>query len=258
MVPEGSAFARWGNNFDNDTCRVQYGIGFKTNPKDQARLDKVLSAIKLDYHQKWFVDEVPVEWCPYGREGTTANYCVKLIPYGCYVNSYGSATEGCEAMRDQDISEPNRFYIYNHHNFVIYYRKSSDQSADANWMQIVRVKVHTRSIAHPTWINSSNKNCSSNVPSLVPVTVDDPFSIWYTSSMTFIETEDIEPPSKAKIFLRHLEGVAYYRPLPNFRTLIVYVIPLSVILILAIATKCCIRKPYDSVSTEYDLNDAAN
>ncbi|XP_018027645.1 transmembrane 9 superfamily member 2 [Hyalella azteca] len=103
-----------------EVCTKHYDF---SNREDQLKIEKLKSAMNLNYHHHWIVDNMPVTWC-YKVQGDNT-YCATGFPVGCYVDAKGNRKDAC--VIENSYSTPDTYYIFNHIDLNITYHSGKGE-----------------------------------------------------------------------------------------------------------------------------------
>lgn len=163
-------------------CEKTYKSGNKGDPQKLKQLQK---GMMLNYQHHWILDNMPVTFCFINQQNM--NVCTTGFPMGCYVTADGKPKDAC--VLDPRYSQANTYYIFNHVDIQIQYR---DMTGEANPLEenfggrIIAIKVIPRSIKHES---KESPNCGAQAPPMGIRPGDKDFSIVYSYSIRFTETD---------------------------------------------------------------------
>jgi len=167
--------------FDSEeTCKK---VCEKKYSGDDDNMKFLKHGMMFSYEHHWIIDNMPVTWCYPVDNETHKTFCSTGIPMGCFVTKDGTPKDAC--VINTGYSKKSNFYLFNHHDIVIYYHDGVDGGYVGN--RLISARLNPKSY--------KSGECKGD-PMAIPQELKGDITIPYTYSIKFVKNNDVKWASR--------------------------------------------------------------
>ena len=193
--------------FDSEeTCKK---VCEKKYSGDDDNMKFLKHGMMFSYEHHWIIDNMPVTWCYPVDNETHKTFCSTGIPMGCFVTKDGTPKDAC--VINTGYSKKSNFYLFNHHDIVIYYHDGVDGGYVGN--RLISARLNPKSY--------KSGECKGD-PMAIPQELKGDITIPYTYSIKFVKNNDVKWASRWDYILdsmphTNIQVKSTVRPIRNYR-----------------------------------------